>query len=113
MVKAKTLLRRKKSSANTLHEKDKRPLKLKKGANVKDSNPTEELLDEDFISRALWECLKNGDPEGVVEVLLIYLEAVNKTHIAQEASIARSTIYALKGGNPTVKTLAKLVHACA
>lgn len=88
-------------------------MKLKKGARVREINPTEELLNEDLISRAVWECLKEGDSEGVIEVIRIYIEAVNKTHIAQKAEVARSTIYALKGGNPTVKTLAKVVHACA
>jgi len=41
------------------------------------------------------------------------LEAVNKTQIARESEMARSTMYhTLKSKNPTVKTLAKLVHAC-
>ena len=88
-------------------------MKLKKGARVRESNPTEEILDEDLISRAIWECFKEGDSEGVVEIFEIYLHAANKTRIAKEASVARSTVYGLKGGNPTVKTLAKLVHACA
>jgi DNA-binding phage protein len=88
-------------------------LKLKKSAAVRESNPTEELLDEDLISRAIWECLKEGDPEGVIEILETYLYAVNKSRVAKEASVARSTVYSLKGGNPTIKTLAKLVHACA
>ena len=88
-------------------------MKLKKDARVREINPTEELLNEDLISRAVWECLKEGDSEGVIEVIRIYIEAANKTHMAQKAEVARSTIYAFKGGNPTVKTLAKVVHACA
>lgn len=80
---------------------------------MRKSNPTEELLNEELIGRAIWECLKNGDSEGVVEVIQIYLEAVNKTQIAKESEMARSTMYhTLKAKNPTVKTLAKLVHAC-
>ena len=94
---------------------NKRPvLKLKKGTGVRESNPTEELLDENLIAGAIWECLREGDSEGFVEIIGIYLSAVNKTRVAKEAAMARSTVYhALKGGNPTVKTLAKLVHACA
>ena len=49
----------------------------------------------------------------MIEVINIYLEASNKTHLAKEAHVARSTVYHLSGGNPTVKTLAKLVHASA
>lgn len=112
MVKAKISKRRKRSSAITLRSKP-RIMKLKKGARVRESNPTEEILNEDLISRAIWECFKEGDSDGVVEIIEIYLRAANKTRIAKEASVARSTVYGLKGGNPTVKTLAKLLHACA
>lgn len=86
-------------------------MKLKEDAHVRKSNPTEEILDEDLISRAIWECLKEGDDKGFLEIIQIYLHAANKTHIAKEASVARSTVYSLKKGNPTVKTLVKLVHA--
>lgn len=88
-------------------------MKLKENAKVKEINPTEELLNEDLISRAIWECLKEGDAEGVIEVIATYVEAVNKTHLAKKASIARSTVYSSLKKNPTVKTLAKVVHACA
>jgi DNA-binding phage protein len=88
-------------------------MKLKKDTGIRQSNPTEELLNEELIGRAIWECLKNGDSEGVIEVISIYLEAVNKTQVAKENHMARSTMYhTLKSKNPTVKTLAKLVHAC-
>jgi probable addiction module antidote protein len=88
-------------------------MKLKRGTGIRESNPTEELLDEELIGRAIWECLKDGDSEGVIEVISIYLEATNKTQVAKETSMARSTMYhTLKSKNPTIKTLAKLVHAC-
>lgn len=88
-------------------------MKLKSNAGIRESNPREELLDEELIGRAVWECLRNGDSEGVIEVIQIYLEAINKTQMAKESSIARSTMYhTLKSKNPTVKTLAKLIQAC-
>ncbi|MGL4540431.1 MAG: DNA-binding protein [Candidatus Rhabdochlamydia sp.] len=93
--------------------KNKRIIKLKENTDVRKNNPREDLLDEELISRAVWECLKEGDSEGVIEVIKAYLEAVNKTEIAREASMARSTMYhTLKSKNPTIKTLAKLIHAC-
>ena len=113
MGKVKISKRRKRSLVNTVQPKNKRIVRSKKNAKIRISNPTEELLDEELISRAIWECLKEGDAEGVIEVLEIYLYAVNKTRVAKEASVARSTVYSLKGGNPTVKTLAKLIHACS
>ena len=113
MVKEKTSVKRRKFSVNTSRRKKVPSLKLKKGTGVRKSNPREELLNEELIGRAIWECLKDGDSEGVIEVIRIYLEAVNKTQIAKESEMARSTMYhTLKSKNPTVKTLAKLVHAC-
>ncbi len=88
-------------------------MKLKRGSGVRESNPTEEILDEELVGHAIWECLKNGDSEGVVEVIQIYLEAANKTELAKESEMARSTMYyTLKSKNPTIKTLARLIHAC-
>lgn len=105
--------RRKKFSTSMPRSKNKPILKLRKNTSVRESNPREELLDEELIGRAVWECLKEGDSEGVIEVIRTYLEAVNKTAMARESAMARSTMYhTLKSKNPTIKTLAKLVHAC-
>jgi len=87
----------------------------KKIKNFKDLipySPTEELLDESFIGRAILDCLRNNDPEGVMEVIEMHLEALEKTQFMRKASVPRSTFYhSLKSKNPTIKTLAKLVHA--
>ncbi len=65
-----------------------------------------------FIGKAILECLKNNDPEGVMEILAIYLDTLNKTKSAEYANLPRSTLYhSLKSRNPTIKTLAKLIHA--
>jgi DNA-binding phage protein len=91
-----------------------RKLKLKKAAPVTEYSATERLLDEKFIAQAIWECLKNNDPQGVIEIIETHLEVVNKVKAAQLADIPRATMYhALKGKNPTIKTLAKLVNCCA
>lgn len=88
-------------------------MKLKKDANVIEYSPTQELLDEKFIAQAVWECLKNNDPEGVIEIIETHLEMVNKVKASKENELPRATMYhALKGRNPTIKTLAKLVNCC-
>ena len=93
--------------------KNRHMMRLKSNTAVRESNPREELLDEGLIAQAVWECLKEGDSEGVIEVIQAYLEAVNKTGVARESAMARSTMYhSLKSKNPTIKTLAKFVHAC-
>lgn len=105
MVKAKTLLRRKKSSENT------QKLRLKKGVKLAKHDPFKSLLDEKLIAQAFWECLKDNDPEGALEVITAHLQALNKVHFAKKAILPRSTIYhSLKNKNPTLKTVAKLIH---
>src|SRR5271154_1840664 len=93
MVKARTSTRRKRSSTKRSNAKNKGVMKLKASACVREINPTEELLNEDLIGRAVWECLKEGDSDGVLEVIGIYIEAYNKTYMAEAASVARSTVY--------------------
>ncbi len=59
-------------------ESSKAMLRLKKNARVKEYSPTVQLANEDFIARAVWDCLKDNDPEGVIEILEAHFEAVNK-----------------------------------
>lgn len=96
---------------NTPSKKARRT--IKPGMGVDTYDPTQALLDEERMGRAIWECLKNGDPEGVVEVIQIHLEACNKTQLAKTAHLPKTTLYhSFKSKNPTIRTLAKLVHAC-
>lgn len=107
MDKTKTLRRPRKSSLNTL--KNKTQLKIKKGVKVKKFSP-DKYLSKEFIGSAIMECLLNNDPQGVVELLEIYLDEHNKVALLKDANVARSTAYqALKHKNPTIKTLAKIV----
>jgi DNA-binding phage protein len=105
MAKAKTLLRRKKSSANTPK------LRLKKGVKLSKHDPFKALLDEKLIAQAFWECLKENDPEGAMEVINAHLNALNKVQFTKESEIPRSTFYhSMKSKNPTLRTVAKLIH---
>jgi DNA-binding phage protein len=89
-------------------------MKLKKDAPVMEYSPTQELLSEEFIAKSIWECLKNNDPEGIVEIIETHFELVNKHKASQKNNIPRSTLYnAFKGRNPTLKTLARLINFCA
>ncbi len=113
MDKIKTSGRLKAFSKNTLRKNHQKPRRIKKGLGVDTYDPTKALLDEDRIGKAIWECLKNGDAEGVIEIIQIHLEALNKTQLAKEANLPKTTLYhSFKNKNPTIKTLAKLVHAC-
>jgi probable addiction module antidote protein len=108
MAKTKTSAERKKSSAPTP------VLKIKPGAPIKQFDATKKLVDEDFIAKAVWDCLKDNDPEGVMEILEAHLEAVSRMKLAKDGNIPRATLYhALSSRNPTLRTLAKIVHAAA
>ena len=74
--------------------------------------PLKELVDPQQTALAILECLQNNDPEGAMEMITIYLEALNKTRLIKKAKLPKSTMYsALKHRNPTIKTLAKILHA--
>ncbi len=103
MAKAKTSPKQKTSSKNILTLKPNAPALIP-------YSPTEEILKDDLIGKVIVECLKNNDPEGVMDAISLYLETVNKVKAIEQASIPRSTLYhSLKSRNPTVRTLAKLV----
>jgi DNA-binding phage protein len=109
MAKTTISNRRKKSLKSTRNMRHK--LKLKKDVPVTECSATERLLDEKFIAQAIWECLKNNDPQGVVEIIETHLEVVNKVKAAQATDLSRATMYhALKSKNPTIKTLAKMIN---
>lgn len=111
MDKTRTSMKRRSSMKNTQFKKATR--KIKAGMGIDTYDPTEALLDEERIGRAIWECLKEGDSEGVIEVIQIHLEACNKTQLAKDAHIPKTTLYhSFRSKNPTIRTLAKLVHAC-
>jgi DNA-binding phage protein len=110
MGKTKTLDARKRSSANT----PKRTLRIKKGKKVFRHEAYKSTTDENLIAKAFWECLKNNDPESAAEVIAIHINALNKLKLSKDEEIPRSTIYhILKNKNPTLKTVAKLIHCFA
>ena len=106
MVKRKILTKQRKSIKNGSM------IKLKK--TPREYNPMKDLLDDQLIAKAVWECLKDNDPDGVIEILEAHLRAKNKSKLAREHDLPRTTLYhAFKSKNPTLHTVAKLVHAIA
>jgi DNA-binding phage protein len=104
MVKIKTSKKPKKFSKNIV--------KIKPNAPIIEYSPLEEVLNSDLVAKAILDALKNGDHEGVMEAISTYLYTVNIAKTAKAANLSRSTLYHnLKHKNPTIKTLAKIVHA--
>ncbi len=87
---------------------------LREDVNLKEYDPMKNLLDTNKMGAAIMECLLENDTEGVLEIIEGYLYAINKTQFLKEAKIPRSTAYNFfKRRNPTIKTLAKIMHASA
>lgn len=75
-------------------------------------DPSQKLMDVKLIGAAIMECLIDNDPDGIMEVIESHLEALNKSKFLKDAGLPRSTMYQLfKRKNPTIQTLAKIVHA--
>ncbi len=107
MVKTKTSRKPRSSLLST-----KKRLKTKRKPSAHLHNPDEVLLDEDLTALAVWECLKDNDPEGVMEIIEGHLFALNKNEFAENHNIPKSTLFhSLRSKNPTLKTVAKIVHA--
>lgn len=86
-------------------------LNLNKVPGLTRANPLKELIDPEKTGLAILECLQNNDPEGVMEMVAIYLDALNKAHLRRRSKLPKSTMYsALRHRNPTIKTLAKIMH---
>ena len=91
MVKATISNKRRKSSGRIQKMKAKSNLKLKKNAKVSGYSATERLLDETFIAQAVWECLKNNDPQGVIEIIETHLEVVVNKNFGKAGQLLRMT----------------------
>lgn len=74
-------------------------------------NAENSFSDFSKVGTALLQCLIENDTETYIEILESYLR-VNKLQVAKKAKIPRSTVQLAfsKSGNPTLKTLAKIVH---
>ena len=74
-------------------------------------NPEDTFMDHQKVCAALLECLIDNDTETFIEILDSYLR-INRLQVSKKAHMARSTVQLAlsKNGNPTLKTLAKIVH---
>lgn len=106
MDKIKTSAMQEKSSPK------KRKLKNKEGIRI--HHPEKTLMDEKLVSEGILQCLKENDTEALMEIIEGYLSVLNRSKFSRESKVPRRTLYnTFKNGNPTIKTLAKIVStAC-
>lgn len=89
----------------------KKPKKLK----TKRYDPARKLRNPKFVAEAFFQALSDNDVDAALDALEGYLMATGKATLSREGNIAPSTVYnALsEGANPTLKTVARLLHAVA
>lgn len=87
-------------------------VKIKTGVKLSHHDPDKNLKDQDFIAKALFQCLIDGDTKGFKEILQAHLEAINISELAEKAGVGRRTIYEALSpkGNPSLNTLTKILH---
>ena len=76
------------------------------------------LGDPKLVSKAIIDCLKENDLEGLQDVLVGFLRHLpNKTEFAKRAKLSRQALYDLqnrrKKFNPTADTLGAILKAAA
>ena len=100
------------SAKREVSSQKRKKISIRNFKGLKKVDPLSYLTNEENVGLAIVQCLQNNDPEGVMEAISIYINALDKARIREEGQISKSTFYhTLKKKNPTVKTLAKLVSA--
>jgi probable addiction module antidote protein len=105
MTKRKTLKKQKFCFENT-------PIiKSKKRTRLLGHKPSDFFQSHEKVAEALLQSLEENDAGAFLEILDAYLR-VNRTKIAKSTKMSRTTVQnALsRKGNPTIRTIAKIVH---
>src|ERR1700679_1267951 len=85
--------------------------KSRKTPHLLKHDPRNFFKSHEKVAIALLTSLEEGDPEAFLEILNVYLDA-NRTKVSKDTKLSRTTVQnALsKKGNPTISTIAKIVH---
>lgn len=86
-------------------------LKNKKGVRTAKHHPEAFFRSHKKVAEALLQSLEDNDAGAFLEILDAYLR-INRTKIAQKTLLSRTTVQKAlsKTGNPTIRTIAKIVH---
>ena len=105
------MLKRKKSKKRGFSLDDMPTHRAAKSGKLESHDPSSFFKNFDKVGKALLESLIENDTEAFIEILDTCLR-VNKTQVAKKGKMSRSTVQSAlsKKGNPTLKTIAKIVH---
>lgn len=89
-------------------------LKVRNEKNLANFDTQKLFKNKEKVALALFECLVENDTQAFMEILDAFLR-INRSQVAQNADMARSTVSLAfsNKGNPTLKTIAKMVHEAA
>lgn len=106
MARAKTSKKR-----EAFSPKNMQPGNVKEGVKTYSHDPREKLADPEFIGRALFQCMIEGDMEEFKDTLRAHYEAVNTTKALKQAGLSKRTFYSAlsKDGNPSLSTVMKMI----
>lgn len=105
------MLKRKTSKKRDFSLDDMPTFQANKKAKLQPHDARSFFQDVDKVGTALLESLVENDTDAFIEILDAYLK-VNRAKVAKKSGLSRSTVqHALsKKGNPTLKTIARIVH---
>ena len=105
------MLKKKTSKKRGFSLEDMPTLQTNKKAKLQKHDSQAFFQDFDKVGTALLESLIENDTEGFIEILDAYLK-VNRAKTAKKAGVSRATVQHTlsKKGNPTLKTIARIVH---
>ena len=106
------MLKRKISKKQGFSLDDMPMFKMNKTKKLQKHESKSFFSDLDKVGAALLESLMDNDTEAFIEILDAYLK-VNRAQVARRSKISSSTVQQAlsKKGNPTLKTIARIVHA--
>lgn len=86
-------------------------VRVKSLKGVKTFVPAEWVLNPDNVKEAIIDCLHDGDWDSLREVIQGYYEAMEYRRAVDKSKLSRRTYHQAlsKDGNPTAKTLLKLI----
>ncbi len=108
---ARKMTKKKTSRKQSFCFEDTPIVRSKKAAVLSKHKPADFFKYHDKVAIALLESLEENDAGAFLEILDAYLK-VNRAQVARETDLSRTTVQkALSAeGNPTIRTIAKIVH---
>ena len=87
-------------------------VRVKDTRDLERNNASGTLRNKDFIAKALFQSLLEGDVKSYIEILAAHIRSWNLSHLSKKSKVPLRTIHSAlaKNANPSLKTLAKIIH---